>query len=100
MESDGDKTRRGSDHDQLFAHESLSQTWKPLTTGRSANQIITVDEMREIGNITSCHMDIDEDMKVIMIKGEDESNLAQAVSRLHVLEASKVRSTMKNLILR
>ena len=85
-----DKIGQETEENQLIAHESLKQTWKPLVSGRSVEQMITVDEMREIGNTTSCSVEFEEAIGAITVKGEDEGSLAKAVSKLHVIEASKV----------
>ena len=79
-----------SHENQLIAHESLKRTWKPSVSGRSIEQMITVDEMREIGNTTGCSVEFEEAVGEIIVKGEDESSLAKAISKLRVVEASKV----------
>ena len=86
-----DKIGQGTNENQLFAHEPLKRIWKPLLSNTPVEQIFTVDEMGEIGSTTNCQVDFDIDLRGIVVKGEDENSLAQTLSKLQVVEASKVR---------
>ena len=73
---------------QLISHENVKREWKPLSSTKKAKQEFSSDRLAEVGVGTKCRLEWKLDS--IVIFGDGDQDIEQAVKRLEAIEKAHV----------